>query len=276
MNRSGSPACSSPGVAGRDKANFGDTDGLSMGERLAQVLSTWQEGGVCWVEYPLEVAAAGREPGSGASPRSSGVKNLALRADTALSEEDSDRLAETVRAAKEGGVSNVAVVQGDTFALQKGKDRKMELCFQPGRILLPGGEISVEQWACLACDQYTSQPDYWQEAAALAAGGPSALDIVLPEVYLDKVDTAARIETIHKTWSAAVKPCSPGRWRAISTWSAPCPAAGCARGFGAGGSGTIRLAARRVVRGAAHRGHGAQPHCAAPCGAPGACLKAPM
>ena len=74
----------------------------------------------------------------------------------------------------------------------------MELCFQPGRILLPGEEIRVEQWACLACDQYTSQPDYWQEAAALAAGGPSALDIVLPEVYLDKVDTAARIETIHK------------------------------------------------------------------------------
>lgn len=75
----------------------------------------------------------------------------------------------------------------------------MELCFRPGGILLPGEQVSVEQWACLACDQYTSQPDYWQEAAALAAGGPSALDIVLPEVYLDKVDTAARIEIIHKT-----------------------------------------------------------------------------
>lgn len=108
-----------PGVAGRDKANFGDTGGLSMGERLAQVISTWQEGGVCWVEYPLEVAAAGAESQVlGASPAELGVKNLALRADTALSEEDSDRLAETVRAAKEGGVSNVAVVQGDTFALQ--------------------------------------------------------------------------------------------------------------------------------------------------------------
>lgn len=74
----------------------------------------------------------------------------------------------------------------------------MELCFRPGRILLPGEEVSVGQWACLACDQYTSQPDYWQEAAALAAGGPSALEIVLPEVYLDKVDTAARIEAIHR------------------------------------------------------------------------------
>lgn len=74
----------------------------------------------------------------------------------------------------------------------------MELCFVPGRILLPDETIGVEQWACLACDQYTSQPDYWNEAAALAAGGPSALNIVLPEVYLDKVDTARRIEAIHK------------------------------------------------------------------------------
>ena len=65
----------------------------------------------------------------------------------------------------------------------------MEPCLVPGHILLPQADITVSQWACLACDQFTSQPDYWEQAAALAAGGPSALNIVLPEVYLDKVDT---------------------------------------------------------------------------------------
>ncbi|WP_394962947.1 DUF1015 domain-containing protein [Candidatus Allofournierella excrementigallinarum] len=73
----------------------------------------------------------------------------------------------------------------------------MEPCFVPGRILLPNEDIPVSQWACLACDQFTSQPDYWEQAAALAAGGPSALNIVLPEVYLDRVDTPARIRAIH-------------------------------------------------------------------------------
>ena len=75
----------------------------------------------------------------------------------------------------------------------------MEPCFVPGRILLPQENIPVSQWACLACDQFTSQPDYWEQAAALAAGGPSALNIVLPEVYLDKVDTPTRIRAIHET-----------------------------------------------------------------------------
>lgn len=74
----------------------------------------------------------------------------------------------------------------------------MEPCFVPGHILLPQADIPVSQWACLACDQFTSQPDYWEQAAALAAGGPSALNIVLPEVYLDKVDTPTRIRAIHE------------------------------------------------------------------------------
>ena len=74
----------------------------------------------------------------------------------------------------------------------------MDPCFVPGRILLPEKSVPVSRWACLACDQFTSQPDYWEQAAALAAGGPSALDIVLPEVYLDRADAPARIRAIHE------------------------------------------------------------------------------
>ena len=74
----------------------------------------------------------------------------------------------------------------------------MDPCFVPGRILLPEKSVPVSRWACLACDQFTSQPDYWEQAAALASGGPSALDIVLPEVYLDRADAPARIRAIHE------------------------------------------------------------------------------
>ena len=56
----------------------------------------------------------------------------------------------------------------------------MPNCFVPANILLPDENIPLSQWACLACDQFTSQPEYWQKAEALAEGKPSALHLVLP------------------------------------------------------------------------------------------------
>lgn len=108
-----------PGTAGRDKANFGETGGLDMSQRLAAVLAQWQQGGICWVEYPLEVAAAGADsPVTGAAPAQLGVQNLLLRADGDLDEEAEARLQATITAAKDGGVGNVAVVRGDQITLQ--------------------------------------------------------------------------------------------------------------------------------------------------------------
>ena len=57
-------------------------------------------------------------------------------------------------------------------------------CFVPADILLPAANISLDPWACIAVDQFTSQPEYWQRAEELAAGKPSTLHIVLPEAYL--------------------------------------------------------------------------------------------
>ena len=74
----------------------------------------------------------------------------------------------------------------------------MKECFGPARILLPDEEIPVEQWACLACDQFTSQPEYWQRAEAMVREKPSALHIVLPEIYLGEADLPQRIEQIHQ------------------------------------------------------------------------------
>ena len=67
---------------------------------------------------------------------------------------------------------------------------------RPARILLPAPSVSDETWACIACDQYTSEPEYWQKAFAAAGDAPSALRLILPEVYLK--ESADRIPVIHK------------------------------------------------------------------------------
>ena len=67
--------------------------------------------------------------------------------------------------------------------------------FSPADILLP--KSSFENWAVIACDQYTSEPEYWDKAKLAAGNKPSALNIVLPEVYLS-ADNSERIEKINK------------------------------------------------------------------------------
>ena len=65
-------------------------------------------------------------------------------------------------------------------------------------ILLPKN-IDVKSWSVIACDQYTQDLDYWKKAEAEAAGKPSTLNLILPEVYLNSPDKPARIEKIRKT-----------------------------------------------------------------------------
>lgn len=67
-------------------------------------------------------------------------------------------------------------------------------CFYPANILLP--KEGFESWAVIACDQYTSEPEYWQDVHSIAGDKPSALNIVLPEVYLE-ADNSERIEKIN-------------------------------------------------------------------------------
>ncbi len=62
----------------------------------------------------------------------------------------------------------------------------MRKLFYPADIYLPdlSGEKGTK-WACVACDQYTSEREYWREARAFVDGTPSTLDLMLPEAYLD-------------------------------------------------------------------------------------------
>lgn len=72
----------------------------------------------------------------------------------------------------------------------------MNTCFGPADILLPRDEEAAALWPVVACDQFTSQRDYWEKAAALVGDKPSALHIVFPEVYLE--DGFDRIDSIQQ------------------------------------------------------------------------------
>ena len=68
--------------------------------------------------------------------------------------------------------------------------------FTGADILLPKN-ADYEKWAVIACDQFTSQPEYWDEVAKQVGDAPSTLHMILPEVKLPGTD--ARIAQIHKT-----------------------------------------------------------------------------
>jgi uncharacterized protein (DUF1015 family) len=72
-----------------------------------------------------------------------------------------------------------------------------EPVLQPAEILLPQQGTDLALWAVLACDQYTSQPEYWQDVKKLVGSAPSTLRIILPEVYLEEPDVPTCIEKIH-------------------------------------------------------------------------------
>lgn len=71
------------------------------------------------------------------------------------------------------------------------------LPFSAAEILLP--KTDARPWATVACDQFTSEPEYWRQAEQVAGDAPSCLKITLPEVWLGKSDTEERIEKINRT-----------------------------------------------------------------------------
>lgn len=76
--------------------------------------------------------------------------------------------------------------------------------FKTADILIPKN-IDFAKWSVVACDQYTSQPDYWEKAAQLADGSPSTLNIIFPEVYLNDGDGDERIKKINETMNKYIQ-----------------------------------------------------------------------
>ena len=56
--------------------------------------------------------------------------------------------------------------------------------FTSGNFLLPDVN-DLSQWAVIACDQYTSQPEYWHKVQSVAGTSPSAYNLILPEAMLN-------------------------------------------------------------------------------------------
>ncbi|MBQ9736287.1 MAG: DUF1015 domain-containing protein [Clostridia bacterium] len=80
-----------------------------------------------------------------------------------------------------------------------------ELCFSGADILLPDfDQVDGTRWSCIACDQFTSEAAYWAQTERTVGDAPSALRIILPELYLGKEDEK-RIEAIHAAMAAYKK-----------------------------------------------------------------------
>ncbi|MCM1579038.1 MAG: DUF1015 domain-containing protein, partial [Ruminococcus sp.] len=72
----------------------------------------------------------------------------------------------------------------------------MNRAFTTADILLPR-KADMTKWAVEACDQFTSQPEYWRQTESITAGSPSAYELILPEAYLEEADVDKRIDRIH-------------------------------------------------------------------------------
>lgn len=66
-------------------------------------------------------------------------------------------------------------------------------------ILLPNKGEDLYAWSVIACDQFTSQREYWDQVQSICYGKDSTLHITFPEVYLDDDNKDARIGWINDT-----------------------------------------------------------------------------
>ena len=72
-------------------------------------------------------------------------------------------------------------------------------------ILLPKKEIDMTKWSVVACDQYTSEPEYWNKVESIVGDSPSTLRLTLPEIYLEESDVEERIAKINSTMDEYIK-----------------------------------------------------------------------
>ena len=77
-----------------------------------------------------------------------------------------------------------------------------DIGIQIPRVYLPNAGTDLTKWAVIACDQFTSQPEYWQKVDELVGDAPSTLKLVLPEVFLEKPGEAERIQHIQSSMRA--------------------------------------------------------------------------
>ncbi len=66
-------------------------------------------------------------------------------------------------------------------------------------VYLPKAGTDLKKWAVVACDQFTSEPEYWREVEKLVGDAPSTLNLTFPEVHLEEEGKQQRIQNIQST-----------------------------------------------------------------------------
>src|SRR5512134_567308 len=71
-----------------------------------------------------------------------------------------------------------------------------DIGIQIPQVYLPKPGSDLTKWAVIACDQFTSQPEYWQEVEKIVGEAPSTLNLIFPEIYLEQAGGEQRIQNI--------------------------------------------------------------------------------
>lgn len=77
----------------------------------------------------------------------------------------------------------------------------MNIPFKRGNILLPKN-TDMTKWSVVACDQYTSEPEYWNDVEKIVGDASSTLKLTLPEIYLEDENVSERIAKINSNMKA--------------------------------------------------------------------------
>ncbi len=81
-------------------------------------------------------------------------------------------------------------------------ERFIELGLRPADIMIPRKDVDLKKWAVVACDQYTSEKEYWKDVEDYVGDSPSTLKLIFPECYLEDGDSEKRIKDINSTMAS--------------------------------------------------------------------------
>lgn len=71
-----------------------------------------------------------------------------------------------------------------------------DIGIQIPQVYLPKAGLDLKKWAVIACDQFTSEPEYWHAVEKIVGDAPSTLNLTFPEVYIEKPGEEERIKSI--------------------------------------------------------------------------------
>lgn len=74
----------------------------------------------------------------------------------------------------------------------------MNNAFKPADILVPNKTVNMNKWSVIACDQYTSEANYWKQTEKNVGDSISALNLILPEIYLEDKNVDDKIKNIQQ------------------------------------------------------------------------------